>query len=253
MKKLLYRLAASLIITTGLAFSALAQNQPRDADSNAMIYNGAYTKAGLTQKLTHGDGHHSAKTLQQEYSSHGISINQIKSSDMVNGYVTKSGDVVALVKNPSTGKIENRVVATEARSYGRTDMPGSQRSGDLFIRPTSVSFQESQLPAFVYMPNNRFQYAIIKSCGNITVATPKAIPMAKAVIPKPAPVHQKVKVVQKVVIAQPSPTPSAAPAPVALPETGTAIGGLAGASGLLVVAIYYRQSRYRLKHAQLSV
>ncbi|HSH31721.1 MAG TPA: hypothetical protein VK963_03600, partial [Candidatus Saccharimonadales bacterium] len=130
----------------------------RDCDSNAVVYCGALSKAELVQKMQAGDGRRSGTELQQVFydGGWGMSEVEINSYDTVMGTVRKDGTVWA----------GGRMVATGAVSSGRQFMPGSYQENGLWLRPPSVSFRSTELPAFVYMPNGRFQWAIIQSCGN---------------------------------------------------------------------------------------
>jgi LPXTG-motif cell wall-anchored protein len=237
-----------------LPLAASASTQPRDNDGNAMIWGGAYTKTELTQNLENGDGHgHTAKQLQAEYHAHGITLAEIRSSQTVNGVVTNGGEVI----------VAGKTVATGAQSYGRTNLAGSTKEGDLYIRSTSVSFQSDQLPAFVHMTDGgRFDYAIIKSCGNIVTAKPVAVaakpkPVAQAA---PAPViivAQSQTQTQTQTAPAPQPVaqvavaPAPTPAPQQLPQTGSGLVSLAGLSALLTGLWYYLRSRRSLRTALL--
>jgi outer membrane biosynthesis protein TonB len=120
-----------------------------------------------------------------------------------------------------------------------------------YQRPPSVSFQMDALPAFVSMKDGRFQFAILASCGNAVMATPRVVaskprPAAPAVQPTPAPSPtpppaapaqmQSQSQNQQVVVqappataaAAPTPAPTPAPAPVAQPLPNTGPTGLVG-------------------------
>jgi uncharacterized repeat protein (TIGR01451 family) len=91
---------------------------------------------------------------------------------MVEGSVTTENKVL----------IGDKVVATNAVTAGRQNMPGSTPilSGQFYERPPSVSFNSSPLNAFVKMENDQFKYAVIMSCGNPVKATPAAQPKQPA-------------------------------------------------------------------------
>lgn len=182
MKKILLSLAilCSLFVASG------AQAAVKDCDANAVMWCGAYGKTEWAYKVAGGDGHNSAANLQAIYKSFGVSTEQMKLA--TDGTVTKSGNVM----------VGGKVVATDAKSIGRQFMDGSVKQHGLWLRSTNVSFKNDQLDAFVYVKDGVFQWAVIKACGNVVVATP--VPK-----PKPAPVTP----------AAPAPTPT----PV-LPETG---------------------------------
>jgi hypothetical protein len=235
---ILGRLLIALALLLPIAASAAAQ--PRDANSNAMVYNGAYTKTELVHKLQQGDGKggHDASELQRQFERFGISQQTILSSQTVDGNVTRTGKVM----------VGDKTVATGAVSYGRQNLPGSHRSGDLFARSTSISFQQSQLPAFVIMKDGRFQSAIIKSCGNLVTATPVAAVKSKTV--KAAPVKVIQTQTQTITKSAPAPTP---PPPIPLPQTGAGIAGLIGGSGIITAAWYWHRSRRALLQAQARI
>lgn len=187
MKKILL----SLAILSGLFVSTGAQAAVKDCDANAIMWCGAYGKTEWAYKVVGGDGHNSAANLQAIYKSYGVSMDQMKLAS--DGTVTKSGKVM----------VGGKVVATDAKSIGRQFMEGSVKQNGLWLRSTSVSFKNDQLDAFVYVKDGVFQWAVIKACGNVVIATPVPKPTPK---PKPVPVTPE---------ATPTPTPTPA-----LPETG---------------------------------
>lgn len=221
--KILFLIIAGLV---PLSASAATTAAVRDCDSNAVVYCGANTPSQLVQKLQNGDGRHSAASLQATMAAQGITVTQLQSADLKNGYVYRDGHVTA----------DGKRVATGAMSFGRQNISGSTQAGELWKRPTSVSLQSERLPAFVYMPNGQFAWAVIESCGNPVIATP---------VPKPAvtqkvvtqPVVQQV-VVQQVVAQQPVLTKTGASDPVSTPLIP--LGVLAGA------AAWHHRSRLRL-------
>jgi hypothetical protein len=235
MKPLTTKITAAIIAVCLIApATALASSQPRDADANAMMFNGAYSRDEFVQKLTHGDGHTSAATLQAEYAKYGVTVASIKSNNIVNGTVTKEGRVI----------VAGKTVATDANSFGRSYMAGSVRVGDLWRRPTSVSFAQQSLPAYVSIKNGHFNFAIIKSCGNVVVATPLATKPVTRTVTKTVSVVQTNTQIVNVAAPQPvvaSNTP--------LPQTGAAQSGAVGITAILIATWYYRQSRRRLKRA----
>lgn len=194
MKKILLAVAivASLVGFSGHALAA------QDCDSNAIMWCGATSKAQFAYRFVGGDGHNSAANLQAIYGAYSVSIEEMKLAS--EGSVTKSGNVI----------VNGKTVATGAKSIGREYMPGSTKQHGVWIRSTQTSFKSDSLDAFVYMKDGVFQWAVLKSCGNVVVATP--VPKPK---PKPVPVTP----------AKPTPTPAPipeivpSPAPV-LPETG---------------------------------
>src|ERR1700690_1355210 len=158
------RLATVLLMVSALALPGLAAASTPSPNTNALMPDGCSSPTDCSNQVHNGDA--TIRKLFQAYHITAISINQA-----VPGTVTKSGLVI----------VNNKTVATNARSFGRTDLPGSTFIHGAWRRPTSVSFTTSQLPAFVHMTNGRFDYAIIESCGNLVIATPVAV------IPPPAP------------------------------------------------------------------
>ncbi len=265
MQRTFTRGLAALLLCVSLPGLAAAQSQPRDTDNNAMVRGGAYTKQELVQKLNNGDGRHTGAFLTRDFSRRGVTVAEIQSADTVEGTVTDNGRII----------VGGRTVATGARSYGRTNMPGSRQEGNLYSRPTSVSFASSSLPAFVYMPDGRFEYAIIKSCGNLTTATARPVAaVAQPVMtpvpqpsptpaPTPAPTHITVVQTQKQTQVQANAAPTKQPAPQrvqpvvaksapVLPETGTSLMALAALSAMIVAAWYYQRSRRAFRAAVMA-
>ncbi len=186
MKKILLSL---VIVVAAVAFGGQVRAAARDCDANAIMWCGAYGKTEWAYKVVGGDGHNPAANIQAIYKAYGVSVDEMKVA--VDGTVTKDGKVI----------VGGKTVATGAKSIGRQYMPGSTKENGVWIRPTSVSFK-SDLDAFVYMKNGKFEWAVVKSCGNAVTATP-------VITPKPVTPAQPV----------PTPTPTPTPAPV-LPETG---------------------------------
>jgi hypothetical protein len=171
-------LVLGTLVIPGLA--SATTSQPRDSDSNSIIWGGAYSKTEWLNDLAKGDGHHTASNLQQIYYKEGRGITQanFSSKSTVDGTVFKDGHV----------EVAGKTVATGAQSVGRNFMTGSHKSGSVWERATSVSFNSNSIPAFVDMEGDTFHYAIIKSCGNPVRATPVAKSTPKpTVTPKPTP------------------------------------------------------------------
>jgi hypothetical protein len=154
-------LIASVAIIV-VAYVPLAQAwQPRDCDSNALIYCGAYSVSELNNKLNHGTGkpYQSSNQLKHLFNTQGVYQNQF--DELSNGTVHKDGRVV----------VNGKVVHRNSHSMGRQWMPGSVRDDrfpyPVYWRPTQVSFASESIPAFVYVNyDGTMAYAIIKSCGN---------------------------------------------------------------------------------------
>lgn len=207
MKKLLIGLA---VVAAVVGFGGKAEAAARDCDANAIMWCGAYSKSELLNKLAKGDGHNSAANIQGIFRAYSVDLAEINAA--TNGSVTKDGKVI----------VNGATVATGAKSIGRQKIGDSVPQNGVWLRPTSTSFKSPSLEAYVYMKDGVFQWAVLKSCGNITIATP--VPKPK---PKPVPVTP----------AAPTPTPTPTPQPIpeivpstpVLPETGMEIP-LAGAA-----------------------
>ncbi len=212
-----------------------------------MMCGGASTPSQFAHKLDHGDScGHSGTELRQLYTQVNANVTaaNIMNGNTVYGSVTKSGEVI----------VDGKVVATEAISYGRTNLAGSHAVGSssdpLYGRSPSVSFLSSSLPAMVHVVNGQFRYAIVESCGNLVTATAKLVP-AKAVTKVIAPATTiNVTQVQFQAQSQAAPpaqvvaTPVAKPAATpALPQTGATATGLFGMSLLCTAAWYWRRSQ----------
>jgi hypothetical protein len=199
-KRLFTTSLVSILVGFGLiavpAASAITVGGPSDCDNNAIISCGAHTTGALLSD------YQSSAYVRGVYAYFGI--NQ---SDMANLPVT---DVAGHVDKDGKVYVDSRSdpVATNAVTAGRQDIAGSNKvnyQGAVFYtRPSSVSFQQASLPAFVAMQNGQFQFAIIASCGNAVKATatsqgqsgigqaqvvskPPAKPTPKPAAPAPAP------------------------------------------------------------------
>ncbi|MBI3983920.1 PKD domain-containing protein [Candidatus Microgenomates bacterium] len=134
----------------------------RECIPNSIINCGIYSKAEFKTKWNNGDGRRSAAHIQNDFEMLSINLSEFMSTQTVSGVVTKSGNVL----------VDGKVVATNAYSFGHNYKPGSVKVGDMWKRPTTVSFQSSQLEAYVYMKDGVFQWAVLKSCGNPVTAQP---------------------------------------------------------------------------------
>jgi LPXTG-motif cell wall-anchored protein len=193
------RLITIILMISSLALPSLAAASTATPNANALMPNGCSSPADCSNKVHNGDA--TIRNLFQAYHITAISINQAAP-----GVVTKSGLVI----------VNNKTVATHARSFGRTDLPGSTFIHGAWRRPTSVSFATSQLPAFVHMTNGRFDYAVIESCGNLVVATPVALPPTltppKTAPSVPAPVVNVVQIQSQTQSQVQTPAPTPVPA-----------------------------------------
>ncbi len=169
-------MAASLVLAP-LAYAQSSTTSQRDCDDNAILKCGAYSSQEVNEKYTSQPG---AKAIFSVFGINESQINQLHSS-AVSGYVTKGGRVL----------VNGETVANGAITAGRQNMPGSEAvklgNDTFYMRPPSVSFNQDKLDAYVIMSSGKFQYAIIKSCGNPVKATP---------VEKPQPVQQQPPAVQ---------------------------------------------------------
>ena len=127
-----------------------------DCDSNAIIYCGAFTSGSLASKYANLDAKGKAAFAH-------AGVDPSKFGQTVMGSITRDNKVI----------VGGKVVGTSAYTYGRGYMPGSaQISGGAYMRHPSVSFRQASIPAFVYMENGVFKWAVITTCGNPVKATP---------------------------------------------------------------------------------
>jgi hypothetical protein len=186
---------ASLVLVP--AASAISIGGPSDCDGNAIINCGAHSTSALMQ------AYNSSAYVQKVYAYFGISNADMANlaSTNVAGRVTKDGNVFV--------DGQSRAVASNAVTGGRQNIAGSKQvtsqGATFFVRPPSVSFQQSSLPAFVSMKNGQFQFAVIASCGNAVRAAPAKPPTTAVAPAKP--------VSQPQTQAKPAPKPTSAPAP----------------------------------------
>ena len=232
---------ALVLITSSLApLSVSAATQPRDCDSNAIVYCGVYTKAELSVKISKGDTRNSAFNLQRIFFNEGRGITTAGIGRAVEGTVYKDGRVV----------VGGKTVATAAMSSGRQYISGSKKQGSVWIRPVSVSFVSNSIPAYVNMDGGVFHWAIIKSCGNTVSA--KAIPKPT---PEPTPTPTPTPIPTYTPVPTLTPTPSLIPTPPPvptpeqpLPDTGAAdvLGGAMGLGTLGYAGQAYLRSKSNL-------
>lgn len=168
--------------------SALSVTVTRNCDNNSVIYCGALTTAELQQR-------YSQAGVATIYSYFGISAQDIKNIDSIAkvGEVTKTNEVI----------VGGKVVATNAVTVGRENVNPSTHKEingvNFYLRPPSVNFLSSSIPAFVaFSSSGQFRFAILGSCGNSVSGTP---------VPQPTPTKPT-----------PVPTPKPTPAPT-IPTT----------------------------------
>jgi len=138
----------------------------RDCDNNAVLHCGAMSANELIEKYS---GNGSAKDIYDFFGISKKDVNNIK-QNVVAGKITDDGKV----------KVNGKVVATDAKTAGRENMPGSNKvthdGTTFFVRKPNVSFQSNSLDAYVVMKDGVFDFAIIASCGNPVEADAKANP-----------------------------------------------------------------------------
>lgn len=162
----------SLLAAIGVAFTgvvSMAIPQSVDASNlgqacskvNDIVPSGVNSVEAL--KKQYHDNKNNQCDLQNIFAKFGIH-SKADFSGVTNGTVYRDGRVV----------VNGKTVATGARSVGRHNLAGSTRLGGtkVYIRPVSVSFNSSSLTAFVKMQNGKFQWAVLKDCGNPVTATP---------------------------------------------------------------------------------
>jgi hypothetical protein len=245
LKKLLICIAIPALTMLTPAFAgATSINGGQDCDTNAVVSCGISDSSQLTQAAA-------PRGIACLYDHFGITSDDVNNFDSqaVAGRVTRSGNVV----------VGGKLVAKDAMTAGRQNMPGSSRftcaNHSFFIRPPSASFSSASLPAFVVMRDGQFAFAVIASCGNpvmATAITPKVSVPVKQPPVRPAQTQTQSQS-QSVTITAPPAVQSAttpAPQPVAakiLPNTGPGnILALAGVtSGLGTVGHWYYSRRSR--------
>lgn len=156
-------IGATVAVTAAvlLAVPFVSASQPRDYDSNAVVYGGYYSISELNNKLNHGTGkpYQSSAQLKNLYNT--LGIEQKDFDELKNGTVYKDGRVI----------VGGKTVYKNAHSMGRQYMPGSSRDNrfpyPVYWRSTNVSFASGSIPAYVKMNyDGTMAYAILKACGN---------------------------------------------------------------------------------------
>jgi len=139
--------------------SAVVDNDP-DCDNVAIIRCGAFTMDKMREKASKGD-------VPVVFNAMGISQNELDGK-FVSGIVWRNGTVTVDGKVVATGAM------TAGRNFGGTPIPNTNNVGKY---PTSKFVTEGQT-AFVKMTNGKFDFALIKACGNPVSAVPKVVPPA---------------------------------------------------------------------------
>lgn len=158
----LYIASLGILLSGALAVNALGKtayavvdNDP-DCDNVAIIRCGAFSVGGLREKASQGD-------VPRVFNAFGIQQSEL--NGFVDGIVWRDGRVTVDGKTVATGAM------TAGRNFGGTPIPGTNAGK----YPTSKFVTEGQT-AFVKMVNGKFEFAVIKACGNPVTATPKVTP-----------------------------------------------------------------------------
>jgi uncharacterized repeat protein (TIGR01451 family) len=144
-----------------------------DCDTNAVIRCGVADSGELKDDYRANQG----GNVHAIYEAFSIS-GEASFDGMVNGRVTKSGDVYA----------GDQKVATGAVTAGRVNMAGSTPilDGQAFMRTPSVSFLSDSLDALVKLDGQgSFSFAVIMACGNPVNAYPVPKPPVKPPVTPP--------------------------------------------------------------------
>lgn len=174
-----------------LTYPAFA-SEPRNNDSNAIIYGGAYSIEELKDRLADGSGPNVSAGIYGNWQApngvrtvyNNIGIYESQFGSLVDGIVKKDGTVW----------VNGSHKASIVFSSGRVNIAPSTlvHYGPIpvYWREPKYSFGQDSLPAFVYLNyDGSFGYAIIKSCGN--PVTPNTL---KADIKIPPVVNERFKV-----------------------------------------------------------
>lgn len=144
------------LVAVSPSAAAVVDNDP-DCDSVAIIRCGAFDANKMREKAAQGD-------VPRIYNAFDISQDDLRGT-YVNGIVWRDGRVT----------VDGKVVATDAMTAGR-NFGGSPIEGTNAGKyPTSRFVTEGQT-AFVRMVDGKFDFAVIKACGNPVSATPKNPP-----------------------------------------------------------------------------
>lgn len=202
-------------------------NTSRQCDAAAVVYCGAYTRDELSFKLDNGDGHNTAKDLQQILFNEKRGITKDTVRTVVDGDLTSDGHIV----------VAGRKIASGAQLAARDRPKGSTKDSSLYLRPVSTQLTgDDTLPVLVSVSDKgAFQWAMLKRSGDVVKAKAEA-----AATPTPTP---------KAPVIQPTTGGSGIDAP--LPESGPAdtASGVVGITALAMVFGYFIRSRRGLHHA----
>ncbi len=167
-----YLVGISILLTSTLSLitftntvSAVVDYNP-DCDTVAIIKCGVFSASALQEKAAVGD-------VPRVYRAFDISQADLEGK-FVSGIVWRDGRVTVDGETVATG------AKTAGRNFGGTPIPNTDGAG---IYSTSKFVTEGQT-AFVRMVDGKFDFAVIKSCGNPVTATPKVKPEPPAPAPK---------------------------------------------------------------------
>jgi uncharacterized repeat protein (TIGR01451 family) len=169
------------VVVLGIAGAVSNVAKPVEAGNcnpNSVIYCGAFSPAALQSSY---GGSSSVRAIYGA-APFGISSGEFYGAmnSLQTGAVYKNGNVA----------LNGRIVATGALTAGRSYIAGGSHRMNIpgveaYYRQPSVSFRQNSISAFVKLDaNGRFQFAILKDCGNPVVANPTTPPPP----PKPKPV-----------------------------------------------------------------
>lgn len=171
MRKIVTLLLAITLPATMVLFArpvSAAIDTTRDCDSVAIITCGSMTQSELQADAKKGD-------VPTVYANFGISHKEL--SGFVDGVVWKDGRVTLGTKG------NGNLVATNAVTAGRWNNPTSDMTRipntDRAYRMSTIHFVDNGQIAFIKMVNNKFAFAVIKTCGNPVTAKPLAAPTPK--------------------------------------------------------------------------
>lgn len=146
--------------------SAAVDNTP-DCDNVAIIKCGTFSEETLRQKASQDD-------VPKIFNHLGVSQNDLK-GEFVEGIVWRDGRVTVEGKTVATGAM------TAGRNFGGNPIEGTNAG----VYSTNRFATEGQT-AYVRMVDGKFDFAVIKACGNPVKATPKQPEQPPAEEPKPA-------------------------------------------------------------------
>jgi uncharacterized repeat protein (TIGR01451 family) len=167
MKKFALLIAAISIPISTLLFARPVSAQidtTRDCDSVAIITCGSMTVSELQTDAKKGD-------VPTVFANFGIAQNEL--NGFVDGVVWMDGRVTLGSKG------EGRVVATNAVTAGRWNDPTSDMTRipntDRAYRMSTSHFVDDGQIAFIRIINGKFDFAVIKTCGNPVTAKPVVV------------------------------------------------------------------------------